>query len=87
VPNHSQRERADNLDKQLQTPKMVGVAANLTRNLLHSNPGRLAHSQSVARRAELLTLAVEPQSAPLLVAAGWLRDIGYARTLHHITSR
>jgi hypothetical protein len=81
VPNHSQHERADNLDERLQTPKMVEVAADLTRNLLDSNPDRLAHSQAVARRAELLTLAVDPQSTPLLVAAGWLHDIGYAPPL------
>jgi hypothetical protein len=57
---------------------MVATAADLTRHILDSDPARLAHSQAAARRAELLTLAVEPEHAPLLVAAAWLHDIGYA---------
>lgn len=66
------------IDKRLQTPQMVAVAADLTRYILDSDPARLAHSQAAARRAEFLTLAVEPECAPLLVAAAWLHDIGYA---------
>jgi HD domain len=46
--------------------------------MLDSNPDRLAHSQATARRAELLTVAVDPECALPLVAAAWLHDIGYA---------
>ncbi len=71
-------ENAIQTDERLQLPQMVAVAADLTRYLLDSDPDRLAHSQAVARRAEFLTLAVQPEYAPLLVAAAWLHDIGYA---------
>ena len=71
-------ENAIRTDERLQLPQMVAVAADLTRYLLDSDPDRLAHSQAVARRAEFLTLAVQPECAPLLVAAAWLHDIGYA---------
>jgi len=66
------------IDEPLQMPHMVAVAADLTQYILDSDPDRLAHSRAVARRAEFLALAVEPESAPLLVAAAWLHDIGYA---------
>ena len=65
-------ENAIRTDERLQLPQMVAVAADLTRYLLDSDPDRLAHSQAVARRAEVLNLAVEPKYAPLLVAAAWL---------------
>ena len=71
-------ENAIQTDERLQLPQMVAVAADLTRYLLDSDPDRLAHSQAVARRAEVLNLVVEPKYAPLLVAAAWLHDIGYA---------
>jgi hypothetical protein len=74
-------ENALQTDERLQLPQMVAVAADLTRDLLDSDPERLAHSQAVARRAEFLTPAVEPKYAPLLVAAAWLHDIGYATGL------
>src|SRR4249920_3391119 len=57
---------------------MVASAADLTRHILYSDPARFAHGQGVARRAEFLALAVDHESAPLLVAAAWLHDIGYA---------
>jgi hypothetical protein len=78
VSNHLQPEKMDKVDERLQTPQMVGVAADLTRYMLDSNPDRLAHSQATARRAELLTVAVDPECALLLVAAAWLHGIGYA---------
>jgi putative nucleotidyltransferase with HDIG domain len=78
VANRQQTEKTSQVDEGLQTLPMVASAADLTRHVLYSNPARLAHSQAVARRAELLALAVDQDSAPLLVAAAWLHDIGYA---------
>jgi hypothetical protein len=78
VSNHLQPEKMEKVDERLQTPQMIGVAADLTRYMLDSNPDRLAHSQATARRAELLTVAVDPECALPLVAAAWLHDIGYA---------
>jgi hypothetical protein len=69
------------IDEPLQMPHMVAVAADLTQYILDSDPDRLAHSSAVARRAEFLALAVEPESAPHLVATAWLHDIGYAPRL------
>ena len=53
----------------------------LTRYLLAGEPERLRHSEGVARRAEFLTPAVDRDQAPLLVAAAWMHDIGYAPSL------
>jgi putative nucleotidyltransferase with HDIG domain len=78
VANHLKAERISEVDEGLQTPQMVARAADLTRYLLYSDPDRLAHSQAVARRAEVLARAVDQESALLLVAAAWLHDIGYA---------
>jgi hypothetical protein len=68
-------------DERLQNPQMVAIAADLTQHILDSDPDRLAHSKAAARRAEFLTLTVEPECAALLVAAAWLHDIGYAPRL------
>jgi putative nucleotidyltransferase with HDIG domain len=81
VANHLQPEKTSQVNEGLQTPQMVASAADLTRHILYSNPDRLAHSQAAARHAELLALAVDQESAPLLVAAAWLHDIGYAPAL------
>ena len=61
----------EKVDERLQTPQMIGVAADLTRYMLDSNPDRRAHSQATARRAELLTVAVDPECALPSVAAAW----------------
>jgi hypothetical protein len=55
--------------------------ADLTQHILDSLPDRLAHSRGVACHAQFLTLTVGPHQAPLLVAAAWLHDIGYAAAL------
>jgi hypothetical protein len=81
VANHLQAEKTSQVDEGLQTPQMVASAADLTRSILYFNPDRLAHSQAAARHAELLAFAVDQESAPLLVAAAWLHDIGYAPAL------
>ena len=68
-------------DPRLRTPQVVDEASDLAGYLLQANPERLRHSEAVARRAEFLTLAVDDQDAPLLVAAAWLHDIGYTGEL------
>jgi hypothetical protein len=65
-------------DVRLQTPQVVAAAEDLARYLLHHGvPERLAHTQAVAGRAELLAAATTAEQAPFLVAAAWLHDIGY----------
>jgi len=82
VSRHLQAEKnAIQTDERLQNPQMVAIAADLTQHILDSDPDRLAHSKAAARRAEFLTLTVEPECAALLVAAAWLHDIGYAPRL------
>jgi hypothetical protein len=81
VINHLQSDNRSRLEEQLQTLQIVTAAADLSHHILDSLPDRLAHSQGVARRAQLLTLTVEPHQARLLVAAAWLHDIGYAADL------
>ena len=82
MSRHLQAEKnAIQTDERLQNPQMVAIAADLTQHILDSDPDRLAHSKAAARRAEFLTLTVEPECAALLVAAAWLHDIGYAPRL------
>lgn len=82
MSHHLQAEKnAIQTDERLQNPQMVAIAADLTQHILDSDPDRLAHSKAAARRAEFLTLTVEPECAALLVAAAWLHDIGYAPRL------
>jgi HD domain len=78
VSNHPQTDKSSEFEKRLQTPQMVAAAADLAQHILGSDSNRWAHSQGVARRAQFLTLAVEPHCVPLLVAAAWVHDIGYA---------
>ncbi|MPY97960.1 MAG: HD domain-containing protein [Actinophytocola sp.] len=42
---------------------------------------RWAHVRSVARAAETLSVTVDEEERPFLVAAAWLHDIGYAPEL------
>jgi hypothetical protein len=81
VINHLQTDNRSKLEERLQTPQIVLAAADLTHHILNAEPDRLAHSRGVARRAQFLTLTVEPHQARLLVAAAWLHDIGYAAGL------
>ena len=68
----------DKIQARLQTPQLVDAAADIAHYLLRGAPERLEHSRGVAERAMFLTLAVEDDQAPLLVAAAWLHAIGYA---------
>lgn len=79
--NHLQTDNRSKLEERLQTPQLVAAAADLTHRILNAEPDRLAHSPGVARRAQFLTVTVEPHQARLLVAAAWLHDIGYAAGL------
>jgi HD domain len=81
VINHLQTDNRSKLEERLRTPQIVAAAADLTHHILDSLPDRLAHSRGVSRRAQFFTLTVEPDQAPLLVAAAWLHDIGYAAAL------
>jgi HD domain len=71
----------DKAYSRLQMPQAVDIAAEFAQYILQGAPERLEHSRAVAERAMFLTLAVEDDQAPLLVAAGWLHDIGYAPVL------
>ena len=81
MPNPLQTDKRSKRAKRRPTPQLVAAAADQTRYILDSVPDRLAHSEGVARRAQFLTLTVDPQDASLLVAAAWLHDIGYAPEL------
>jgi predicted hydrolase (HD superfamily) len=69
------------VDLRLQTPQVVDVAADLAHYILQEDPERVEHNGAVAERSTFLTLAVDDDQAPLLVAAAWLHDIGYAQGL------
>ena len=77
------KTKRSQIEERLQAPQMVIAAADLTQYILASDPNRLAHSQGVARRAQFLSLTVEPSRASLLVAAAWVHDIGYAPGLRY----
>jgi hypothetical protein len=60
---------------------LVEAARDLASDLLGDLDGRWRHTRSVARRAADATTAVPQADRPVLVAAAWLHDIGYASTL------
>lgn len=68
-------------DVRLRTPQVVDLAEDLARYVLYEQPERIEHTEGVVERAKLLTAAVPAAEAPLLVAASWLHDIGYAATV------
>ncbi len=74
-------DRQPQPDVRLQTPQVVDLAEDVARYVLHQHPERVEHTEGVAERAKLLTAAVPDTDAPLLVAAAWLHDIGYAATV------
>jgi len=63
---------------------MNGVAAarGLARMLLADLPERWRHTAGVARRAGRLLATLPAADGPVLLAAAWLHDIGYAASLH-----
>lgn len=59
----------------------VPAAAELARQRLGGMGDRWRHTQAVAAKARSAGAAVEPHERDLLVAAGWLHDVGYAATV------
>ena len=64
-------------------PAVIATARGLARKLLRKVlPERWAHSQGVASRAAEVAVTVPGVDRPVLIAAAWLHDIGYAPALH-----
>ena len=63
------------------THPLVAAARDLAGDLLGRLDGRWRHTQGVARRAAAAAAAVPAADRPVLVAAAWLHDIGYAEPL------
>lgn len=61
---------------------LVDDARDLAEQLLAGTGSRWQHTQAVARRAEYAADAVPADDRPVLVAAAWLHDVGYAALLH-----
>jgi hypothetical protein len=60
---------------------LVQAARDLSQDLLAGVGGRWNHTQGVARRAVDAAAAVPEEDRPVLVAAAWLHDVGYAAPL------
>jgi len=60
---------------------LVRHSAELAERLVRPLGRRWAHVQAVARVATSLTRVVSAQDGPILVAAAWLHDVGYAAEL------
>jgi hypothetical protein len=60
---------------------LVAAARRLAHNVLSGSDGRWQHTQGVARRAAEACPAVPEADRPVLLAAAWLHDIGYAAPL------
>jgi hypothetical protein len=64
------------------SPVLIANARSLARTLLCRDlPERWLHTQGVANRAAELAATVSMQDRPVLIAAAWLHDIGYAFAL------
>lgn len=64
---------------ELDDPALVAGARGLARRLLRRGvPERWRHTQGVASRAVELAMTVSADDRPVLIAAAWLHDIGYA---------
>jgi hypothetical protein len=60
---------------------LVSDARRLAEDLLADVSNRFAHTRGVAARATTALPAVDEPDQPLLLAAAWLHDIGYAEPL------
>lgn len=58
--------------------RLAERARSTARRLLGDLPRRWVHSQGVGRKAEGVALALDPVDRPVLIAAAWLHDVGYA---------
>ena len=63
------------------TPLIVDEARWLAARLLCGSGTRWEHARAVASRAALAAAVLDPDERPLLIAAAWVHDIGYARTV------
>ena len=60
-------------------PSLIANARGLAKKLLRKGlPERWLHTQGVASRAAELAVTVPAADRPVLIAAAWLHDIGYA---------
>ncbi len=60
---------------------LVAAARRLAHDVLRGSDGRWQHTEGVARRAAEASPAVPEADRPVLLAAAWLHDIGYAAPL------
>ncbi|MGY1631148.1 HD domain-containing protein [Geodermatophilus sp. SYSU D01186] len=65
-------------DELVSYPLIVDEARWLATRLLCLSGLRWQHARAVARRARSVSAVVAPADRPLLVAAAWVHDIGYA---------
>ena len=77
MPELHQRE----LPHEATTHPLIAAARDLADDLLGRLDGRWRHTQGVARTAAAAAAAVPAADRPVLVAAAWLHDIGYAEPL------
>lgn len=75
------KERKQAMASHGNEPPLVRSARETAWWLLGDNQERLRHSAAVAARSEALADAVPEGHRPLLVAAAWLHDVGYAEAL------
>jgi HD domain-containing protein len=81
VPELQQRRLPDAVTRH----PLVDAAFRLAHDLLGGLDGRWRHTQGVAARAVEVAPAVPVADRPVLVAAAWLHDIGYAQSLRRST--
>ncbi len=66
-------------------PALPGEAVREARavagQLLAGDPARLSHTRGVAATASVVARVLPPAERPVLVAAAWLHDVGYAPEL------
>lgn len=61
--------------------RQVAAAEELAADLLGDDEQRWAHTQAVAARAQQAAPVLSADRVPVLLAAAWLHDVGYAREL------
>ncbi len=81
LPAGADRGPAQDHHDPLHAHPLVAGARRLAGELLGELGDRWRHSEAVADRAATAAPAVEAGDRPVLVAAAWLHDIGYAPIL------
>ncbi len=61
--------------------EFISSAESLSRELLAPLPSRMLHTEGVASAAVALARTVAVEERPVLIAAAWLHDVGYAPRL------